>query len=373
MKFSIAQDVFIKALQRAADVAARRTTVPILTHVMLEASADGTLTLVSTDLEQTLVETCPIQLETPGTTTVPAQLLRDVVTKLQSKDMVQLSLDDNTGRLTIESRKSVFQLPTLPSVDYPTIQEVSFPCSFTITSKDFARLINMTAFSMAQDETRFYMNGIYMHISEGTELRAVATDGHRLSKVRIDMPSGSQDMPGVIISRKTVNELQGFLKDAGAETPILIAVSPTMIRFQTENLTLLSRLVDGTFPDYERVIPKDHNKSLLVQAGEFAQAVDRVALLARDKTRGIKLFIDKDQIRFAADGSDYGMANDAMTVDYQSDPINLAFNATYLLDVANALPGDSEAEILMSEEGRPVMIRQHMNTDALYVIMPMRI
>ena len=373
MKFSISQEILIKSLQRAADVVARRTTVPILTHVLMDVKSDGTLTLVSTDLEQTLVETIAIQLEEAGSVTVSAQLLRDVVSKLQSKDTVHLTLDQSSGRLTIESRQSVFQLPTLPAADFPTIQDVSFPCAFTMPAKDLAAMLNQTAFSMAQDETRFHLNGIYFHVHQGTELRAVSTDGHRLSKVRMDLPTGSQEMPGVIISRKTVGELQSFLKDAGKDGHVNISVSPTMIRFQLDGMMLLSRLVDGTFPDYERVIPEGHDKSLLVPVGEFAEAVDRVALLARDKSRGIKLYIEKDKVRFAADGNDYGVANDALAVEYQADPISLAFNATYLLDVANILPAEAEAEILMSEEGRPVMIRQHLNADAIYVIMPMRI
>lgn len=373
MKLEIQQDVLLKALLHTTDVVERRTTVPILSHVLLEASADQTLTLMGTDLEVSLVEKIPATVQEAGKTTVSGYLLREIVRKYNAQDTIQLTLDAAEQRLQIVCNQSKMSLSTLPAQDFPSLQAVEFSFTFAMSRAQLKKLIDQTAFAMATEGPRYHLNGIYFHVFSAQELRAVATDGHRMARARIALPEGAENMPGVIISRKTVNELVTILRDLPDDEMMTIALSATLARFQVKDIMLTARLVDGAFPDYERVIPIDNKKSMLVPVSEFARAVDRVAILAEDKTRGVKLHVDNGLLRFSVEGNEMGSANDAIPIDYQSDPIQLGFNATYLLDVAKVLQEDAEAEILMSDERTAIMIRQHENQDALYVIMPMRI
>lgn len=374
MKFTVSKDVLFQALLHSAEVVERRTTVPILSHLLLEASGEGSLTITSTDLELSVRETIPAQVTTPGAITVSAYMLREIVRKFSAEDVISLTLMADSHHLLLESSQSRFELATLPAIDFPAIQNAEFPHRFTLLCSQLQKLIERTKFAMSAEDTRYFLNGIFMHAAnEGRELRMVATDGHRLARVYTALPKGAENIPSVILSRKTVNEISSILKDLSEGETIEIGLSDTLMRFQVKGIVLISRLVEGTFPDYERFTPVGHDKSLLVSVADLARAVDRVALLAQEKTRGIKLFFDKGVIKFSVEGSEYGAANDEVAADYNATPMNLDFNATYLLDVTNVMKPEAEAEILMGNEDMAVIIRQHQDPEAIYVIMPMRV
>jgi DNA polymerase-3 subunit beta len=373
MKLTVQQDVFLKALLHSAEVVERRTTVPILSHLLLDAAKDGTLTLTATDLELSIQETITAQVTTPGKTTVSAHLLREIVRKFTAGDQISLTLLAESNHLLVECNQSRFELATLPAEDFPAIQTAEFPHCFTLSCNQLRKLLDRTMFAMSTEETRYFLNGIFMHVANaGKELRMVATDGHRMARVHTSLPKGAENIPGVILSRKTVNEMSSILKDLNEGDAVEMGLSDTLLRVQVKGIILTSRLIEGSFPDYERITPVGHDKSLIVSVADFARAVDRVALLAQEKTRGVKLFIDKGVVKFSVDGSEYGAANDEVAVDYNATPMNLGFNATYLLDVTNVMAPEAEAEILMGDEGMAVIIRQHQDPEAIYVIMPMR-
>jgi DNA polymerase-3 subunit beta len=374
MKLTISKKDFFQALLHSAEVVERRTTVPILSHLLLEASKEGALTITSTDLELSVRETITAQVTTPGAITVSAYMLREIVRKFSDDDVISLTLLEDSNHLLLESKLSRFELSTLSAIDFPAIQNAEFPHRFTISCLQLQKLIEGTKFAMSEEDTRYFLNGIFMHAAnEGRELRMVATDGHRLARVYTPLPKGAEHIPAVILSRKTVNEISSILKDLAETEMIEIGLSDTLLRFQVKGIVLISRLIDGIFPDYERFTPVGHDKSLLVSVADFARAVDRVALLAQEKTRGIKLFIDKGVIKFSVEGSEYGAANDEVAVDYNATPMNLDFNANYLLDVANVMKPEAEAEILMGHDDMAVIIRQHQDPEAMYVIMPMKV
>jgi DNA polymerase-3 subunit beta len=374
MKLTVQQDVLLKALLHSANVIERRTTVPILSHLLLEASSYGALTITATDLDLSLQETIPAEVSEPGKTTVSAHLLREIIRKFLPQDVISLTLLSESQHLLVENSHSRFELSTLPAEDYPSVQSAEFSHHFMLTCSQLKKLLERTTFAMSTEETRYFLNGIYMHSeSKLQELRMVATDGHRMARVYTPLPKGAEDIPGVILSSKTVNEMFSILRDLNETDQIEISLSVSLVRFRMNDILLVSRLIDGAFPDYERITPAGHDKSLLVQVADFARAVDRVSILAQEKTRGVKLLIEGGHIRFSVEGSEHGVANDEIRVDYHSDPLTLGFNATYLLDVANVMKQDGEAEILFGDEGTAVIIRQYQDPEALYVIMPMRI
>ena len=372
MKFTVQQSIFLKALNHCASIAERRTTVPILSHVVLDASQDGQLKLMATDLELSVIESVPVQTAVTGVTTVSVHLIREIVRKFSDKTEIDLYLDSASQQLFIENASARFQLATLPVEDYPSLQNTEFTSTFSIGKKVLLDLMDGTGFAMSTEETRYYLNGIYFHATSENSLRAVATDGHRMAWVQTILPQGAANIPGIIISRKTVNQVTSMLEGLKDEEEVEISLSETLVQFKCHNFVLISRLVDGTFPDYERVIPSDNTKSMLVAMPEFYSAVDRVSTVATDKNKWVKLWLDAGKLRLTVDGNELGSAHEEMPVDYQSEPLSIGFNARYLLDVANRMQ-EKEAEILFSDEATPIIIREFQNPNALYVVMPMRV
>ncbi|OJX11686.1 MAG: DNA polymerase III subunit beta [Caedibacter sp. 37-49] len=369
MQLTLERNQFLKALSHAQSVVEKRTTVPILAHVLLEAES-GQLRLTSTDLELAIVETIPAQIQTTGGTTVSAQLLHDIVRKLKDGSEIRLSLENEGSQLQIVSGRSEFKLACLPPEDFPAINTVDLPHRFTLGSKDFLNLLERTRFAMSTEETRYYLNGIYLHPVQSHEIRAVATDGHRLARLSLSTSQTIPDFSGIIISRKTVNEVMKILSESEAD--IEISLSETQVSFKFNGIYLTSRLIDGSFPDYEAIIPTQNEKILKMSMAAFSEAVDRVATVSTEKSRSVKLAINNNKIILTATNSEFGSAVEELEVEYTASPIELGFNARYLLDLSHQL-SNVEAEFMMGDSATPVVVREVNNQDAFYLLMPMRV
>ena len=304
MKFSIERAALLKAVAQAQSVVERRNTIPILANVLIEAQ-DSDVRFRATDLDIEVVDRADAQVERAGATTVSAVLLHEIVRKLPDGSLVTLTDDGAKGRLTVEAGRSNFSLATLPKEDFPVMATSEYSSNFSAPAVVLRRLFDKSKFAISTEETRYYLNGVYMHISDsdgGKVLRCVATDGHRLARIDAELPSGAAEMPGVIVPRKTVGELRKLLDDD--EAKIAVSVSETKIRFATPDITLTSKVIDGTFPDYTRVIPQGNTRKLEVDAAEFAKAVDRVATVSSERSRAVKLTLAEDKLILSVNAPD---------------------------------------------------------------------
>jgi DNA polymerase-3 subunit beta len=273
----------------------------------------------------------------------------------------------------LTSSQARFALQTLPAEDFPDLTPGEMTHEFEMAAADLKRLIDKTRFAISTEETRYYLNGIYFHTAthgKDATLRAVATDGHRLAQVELTRPAGAESMPGVIIPRKTVHELHRLLEDA--ESSVKIGVSPSKVRFEIGTVTLTSKLIDGTFPDYARVIPQANDKVLKVSNAQFISAVDRVPTIASERGRAVKLNLAADKLVLSVNNPEGGSATEELAVTYSAAPLEIGFNARYLLDIAGQLESD-EALFKLADPGSPTMVRDGSDESALYVLMPMRV
>lgn len=373
MKLVIERGELLKALNHVTSVVERRTTIPILSNILMRA-AGGALRFNATDLEREVSEETTAEVLSDGTITVPAHMLHDIVRKLPDGAQVSLERDAEKERVALASGQSRFALQTLPAEDFPDIAAGEMSHHFSIPAHELRRLIDRTRFAISTEETRYYLNGIYLHVAKsesgGDMLRAVATDGHRLAQAEMVMPQGAEGMPGVIVPRKTVHELQRLLEDGSAE--VNVGISTTKVRFEIGPITLTSKLIDGQFPDYARVIPKGNDKELRVSNAEFMAAVDRVSTIASERGRAVKLNLESDRLVLSVNNPEGGSATEELAVNYQADPIEIGFNARYLLDIAQQLESD-QAIFLLADPGAPTMVRDSEDDGALYVLMPMRV
>ena len=373
MKATIERSALVKALGHVHSVVERRNTIPILANVLIQADG-ASLTLTATDLDIEISESAPADVAASGATTTEAVRLHDIVRKLPDGAQIRLELVQSEGRLKISAGRSEFSLAVLPDDDFPTLAVDDMPTRFSMPTADLARLFDKARFAMSQEETRYYLNGVYLHAladsDDGPRFRAAATDGHRLARLDAPLPDGAAGMPGVIVPRKAVNELTRLLDDA--EDAVEIAVSESKIRFGFGVGHLTSKLVDGQFPDYERVIPKANENTLRVENKDFAQAVDRVSTVSADRTRSIKLALEADRLRLTVNNPEAGSALEELSVDYGGDPIEIGFNARYLLDVAQQINGDA-ATFKLADPSSPTVISDEDDPNALYVLMPLRV
>ena len=372
MKVTIERAALLKGLSHAQSVVERRNTIPILANIRLSAEADS-LSLTATDMDLSIVEEVDVSVSNGGGATAPAHMLYDIARKLPEGAQVELDSTAKEGQLILRAGRSTFSLASLPVDEFPVLTEGDLSHHFSVSARDLRSLIDRTRFAISTEETRYYLNGIYLHPteSEGTPvLRAVATDGHRLARVEIPIPDGAGAMPGVIVPRKTVGEVRKLLDDATDD--VQISVSDTKIRFSFGAVELTSKLIDGTFPDYQRVIPEGNEKTLIVDSKSFQAAVDRVATISTEKSRAVKLAIDGGNVVLSASNADSGSANEEVEVEYGADPMEIGFNARYLLDITQQIEGDS-AEFSLADPAAPTIIRDHSDHSALYVLMPMRV
>lgn len=372
MRVILERSNLLKSLNHVHRVVERRNTIPILSNVLLSAQGSS-LEMKATDLDLEVTEATAASMEQTGATTVPAHLLYDIVRKLPEGAEVMLKTDESGNSMSVVSGRSNFKLQCLPQSDFPELTAGSFSHIFRLDSQALRGLIEKTQFAISTEETRYYLNGIYLHAHESggqLKLRAVATDGHRLARAEIEAPAGSEGMPGIIIPRKTVSELQKLVDDP--DVAVTVELSETKIRFTIGSVVLTSKLIDGTFPDYERVIPTGNDKQLVIDRQSFAQAVDRVSTISSERGRAVKLSIADGQVTLTVNNPDSGSATEEIPADYDADPIEIGFNAKYLLDVAAQLTG-GEARFMLSDAGSPTLIRDSTDENTLYVLMPMRV
>jgi DNA polymerase-3 subunit beta len=372
MKFSIERNALLKAVGQAQSVVERRNTIPILANVLIEAEGDQ-VRFRATDLDIEVVDEAAAKIERAGATTVSAVTLHEIVRKLPDGSLVTLTDDGASGRLTVEAGRSNFSLATLPREDFPVMASSEYEANFVCPAPVLRRLFDKSKFAISTEETRYYLNGVYMHIADangGQVLRCVATDGHRLARIDADMPAGAEGLPGVIVPRKTVGELRKLLDDDDAE--IAVSVSETKIRFAAPGITLTSKVIDGTFPDYTRVIPTGNTRRLEVDAAEFAKAVDRVATVSSERSRAVKLSLDEDRLVLSVNAPDSGAAEEELAVAYGDEALEIGFNAKYLLEIASQVDREN-AVFLFNSAGDPTLMREGNDESAVYVVMPMRV
>ncbi len=372
MKISIERGTLLKAVAQAQSVVERRNTIPILANVLIEAEGD-TVSFRATDLDIEVVDKTNAMVERAGATTVSAVTLHEIVRKLPDGALVQLADDGTSGRLTVEAGRSNFSLATLPKEDFPVMASSDYTANFSAPAPVLRRLFDKSKFAISTEETRYYLNGVYMHVAEsdgGKVLRCVATDGHRLARIDADLPVGAEDLPGVIVPRKTVAEMRKLLEDD--DTTIAVSVSETKVRFATPDITLTSKVIDGTFPDYTRVIPMGNTRKMEVDASEFAHAVDRVATVSSERSRAVKLALDEDRLVLSVNAPDAGAAEEEVVVAYGDERMEIGFNAKYLLEIANQVDREN-AVFLFNNSGDPALMREGNDTSAVYVVMPMRV
>jgi DNA polymerase-3 subunit beta len=372
MKINVERGAFLKALGHVQSVVERRNTIPILSNVLIQA-AKGKLTLTATDLDIEIVETIPSDVLRNGAATAPAHMLYDIVRKMPDGAQVQTELlAGDSGRLAVSAGSIRFELACLPQEDFPQVSAGALPHRFRLAASDLMSMIDKTRFAISTEETRFYLNGIYVHATDDDTkaLRAVATDGHRLARYDLELPDGAAGIPGVIIPRKTIAELRRLLEDA--EGAIEIGLSDTKIQFNFNGVELTSKLIDGSFPEYQRVIPTGNDKVLMLDAKEFSHAVDRVSTISADKTRAVKLNIDKDRVTLSVVNPESGTATEDLGANYSADAMEIGFNARYLLDITGQVEG-KEVRFLLADSGSPTLIEDTEDGRTLYVLMPMRV
>src|SRR5690349_3445820 len=375
MKATIERATLLRCLSHVQSVVERRNTIPILSNVLLDASDGGSLKVMATDLDLQVVENmAAASVEQAGAITVSAHLLFDIARKLQEGSQVSLETAEN--RMTVKAGRSRFSLPTLPRDDFPVIVEGDLPTTFELPARVLAEMIDRTRFAISTEETRYYLNGIFLHVSDDDQpvLKAAATDGHRLARFTLPRPEGAEGMPDVIVPRKAVGELRKLLEEA-LDGMVEIDLSPSKIRFTLGGeggVVLTSKLIDGTFPDYSRVIPTGNDKLLRLDPKSFYEGVDRVATIATEKTRAVKMGLDNDKVTLSVTSPDNGTAAEEVPADYRADGMEIGFNANYLKDILHQIDGDT-VELHLADPGAPTLIRQDEKSPALYVLMPMRV
>ncbi len=371
MRVTLERSNLLKSLNHVQRVVERRNTIPILSNVLLRAE-NGAVQFKATDLDLEVTESAPAEIEQEGATTVSAHILYDIVRKLPDGAQVSMSVSDETS-LAITSGKSQFRLQMLPESDFPDLTASEFTHAFELAAAALKGLIDRTQFAISTEETRYYLNGIYLHCVEDDgvqRLRAVATDGHRLAQAQMTAPKGSEGMPGIIVPRKAVSEIQKLMEDP--QDTVKVELSETKIRLTMGSVVLTSKLIDGTFPDYNRVIPAGNDKKLGLDRATFSAAVDRVSTISSDRGRAVKLAMSEGQMILSVNNPESGSAEEEISVDFSADALEIGFNSKYLLDITNQLSGD-DVTFMLADSGSPTLISSSGDSEAIYVLMPMRV
>lgn len=369
MKFTIDRSSFLKPLGHIYSVVERRNTIPILSNVLIESDASK-VSFTATDMDMDIVETVGCIVSSQGKLTVSAHTLYDIVRKLPDGSEIQIELIDLN--VEVSAGKSRFILPTLPVDDYPIMTEIEKGNEFSLEAVDLANLIDNTKFAISSEETRYYLNGIYLHVPDikSDKLRAVATDGHRLAQAEVPIPKGAENMPGVILPRKAVGEVRKLIDSTDGLVTIIISKTKAKFIFPTSILT--TKLIDGSFPDYQRVVPKENLNKLLVSNSHFSKAIDRVSTVSMEKSRAVKLSLSNNVLLLQVNSHDLGNASEELDVNYISDPIDIGFNARYLLDISGQIQG-KDIELSLSDSASPALITDPDQEGVIFVLMPMRV
>jgi DNA polymerase III subunit beta len=374
MKFTADRATLLKALARVQSVVEKRNTIPILANVMM-AVREGRLSMTATDMEIAIVEDVAASCIRDGACTAPAATLYEIVRKLPDNASIAMEHGGGDAQLALRAGRYATSLMVLPTDDFPNMTAGALPQRFSLPAQHLRSLIDRTRFAISNEETRYYLNGIYLHATESAGapvLRAVATDGHRLARVEEALPEGAGSMPGIIIPRKTVAELRKLVEEVSDD--VEIALSDTRIQFRVGAVLLTSKLIDGTFPEYERVIPHDNDKVLRVGKKDFSDAVARVAAISSERSRPVKLSLARDLLVLSASSPDQGTATeelDSDRVNYEAGPLEIGFQARYLNDITDQIT--EQVEFRFSDGAAPTVVSDAADTRALYVLMPMRV
>lgn len=367
MQFTIQREALLKPLQLVAGVVERRQTLPVLSNVLLVVDGN-TLSLTGTDLEVELVGR--IQLDEPaeaGEITVPARKLMDICKSLPDDVALTLKVEDN--KAVIKAGRSRFTLATLPASDFPNVEEGPGSMTFQVNQNKLRRLIERTSFAMAQQDVRYYLNGMLLEINKG-QLRAVATDGHRMAMCTLDANIDYQERYQLIVPRKGILELARLLGEA--DEMVTIVLGTHHIRATTGDFTFTSKLVDGKFPDYERVLPRGGDKIVLADRQVLRNAFSRTAILSNEKYRGIRLMLSDSLLKIQANNPEQEEAEEDIAVDYNGSALEIGFNVSYLLDVMNVLSNE-QVKMILSDANSSALVQESESDDSVYVVMPMRL
>jgi DNA polymerase-3 subunit beta len=378
MKLTIERAALLKALGHVQSVVERRNTIPILSNVLLSADA-GAVSFSATDLDMEITDQSPARIDGTGQITAPAHTLYEIVRKLPEGADVSLSYTGEDPRLQVQAGRSRFNLPVLPAGDFPVMSSEGLSSPVTIDTNDLIRLIDKTRFAISTEETRYYLNGLYLHAvveDNQPKLRAVATDGRRLALAEMPAPEGFVGAPGVIVPRKTINEARRLLDDAGEE--VVVGVSAQKVRFHFDHAAMTSKVIDGSFPPYERVIPRDNKRVLTLDNALFAAAVDRVATISTEQSRAVKLSVEAGRMTLTVRNMDAGQAVEELEVDYDGEAFEIGFNARYILDVTAQIGGETAEFRFADQAGAgatildPTLVLDPTDAAVQYVLMPLR-
>ena len=368
MQFTVEKETLLKSLSHMQGVVDRKCTMPILSNINIETT-EGNIIITATDMDLQLVDQITADIKVAGDTTIPAHLLHDIVKKLPAKSVISFKLKEN-GVMAISCGKSKFSLPCLSSDSFPSTGSSNFDVKFTIDAIALRLMIDKVKFAMSTEETRYYLNGIYLHAYENT-LRAVATDGHRLSVMGISLPIGSENLEGVIIPRKAVNEIRKLI-DAGTDN-VKISISKSKIEISYHNITLTSKLIDGTYPDYARTIPKTNINEMVVNASLLGKSID-IASVTASQSKSIKLSLTGNNLEISSNGMNDGtQSSDEIEVEHTGDDLVIGFNSTYLKDFLSVISDDNAKFLFNENPTSSVIILDESTPGATFVVMPMRV
>ncbi len=365
MKFTAAREALLKPLQAVIGVVERRQTMPILANVLLVAK-DGQLAVTATDLEVELVAQADVEIDSGGDVTVPGRKLLDICKALPDGAEVAIALSGE--KLGIKSGRSKFTLTTLPAADFPTIEDINAGQTLSLPQATLCTLLDKTHFSMAQQDVRYYLNGLLIE-TDGKHLRAVATDGHRLALSQVQLDGKKMPEQQVIVPRKGVLELQRLMSGEG---DVDLQLGSNHVRIELEGIRFTSKLIDGRFPEYERVIPQDTSNQLVADRDLLKGALQRTAILSNEKYRGIRLIIRESGVVLQAHNPEQEEAEEELEVKYKGDDIEIGFNVNYLLDALGAIESE-EVTLSVVDSNSSCLLREPGKDDSKYVVMPMRL
>ena len=371
MKISIERNLLLNSLAHVQNIVEKRHTVPILSNILIDTNKNN-LIISATDMDIVFTEVVKSTIIEEGSITTSAHTLYEIVRKITEGNEIELISNDG-NRLSIRSGNSKFSLSCLPKEDFPKIEEINVENDFDIKAEILKKIIDKTRFAISTEETRYYLNGVYIHfveINNQKKLRAVSTDGHRLAKFETNFPEGVDNIPGVIIPKKTIVELRKLLDEF--EDEVKISLNQNKIVFYFKDITLSSKLIDGSFPDYEKVIPKDNDKSFLVENKTIYEAVDRVSTVSSEKSKSVKLLISNNLVSLSSNSAETGSGAEDITVEYSGEKIEIGYNAKYLLEIIKQIEGNKIA-FKLQDSSSPSIIHDPEDEDALYILMPMRV
>ena len=371
MEFSIDRDIFLKSLGHASGIIEKKTTLPILSNILIEVKS-AKVKITATDLDIIYFEeVLPLEVKKEGSTTTSAIILYDILRKLKSGAKVELVLQ-NVNKLKLVSGNSKFNLLCIPSDNYPLSDEKIDNENFEVSSQKLLKLLNKTKISISSDETRHYLNGIFLHktkLENKSFLCGVATDSHRLSSSSLEIDSDIQ-IESIILPKKTIFQLISLLEQNNKN--IKIRNNKSKIKFEMDTGVLISKVIDGRFPDYNKVIPKDNDKILEIKLNEFKDSIERVITVSSDRKEGLKMSISKDTVQLSVNSPNTGEGIENINAKFNSSDLNISFNSRYLIDIASQIENDSIV-INLKDPGSPVLIRDFSDKNSFHVIMPMKI